>query len=271
MGNGGSKQNHSSQVPQNIRPLLQQRFGEVKKKLQARGRINPYKRELLDKDNGEGSGSSAYKFIPARKSSAAMSSYDDDRLSCVTVEGSKDIYVKHARKESSSSTQDECGIGYVTAASSPSNFKEDDNGEDLGDRSNRMSVYVENDEEDDENDQSDGRLLIRRNDFDEFPSSPSFRVYCTEDDINRKSFDERFRLENGLVKEETPSEEEEESQVQENQKDEPKKAKQGRRKRSFRKVIPTGGRIKNLLHNVNSCSPRGQARAHCKLTEKENS
>ncbi|GAA0139670.1 hypothetical protein LIER_01168 [Lithospermum erythrorhizon] len=53
--------------------------------------------------------------------------------------------------------------------------------------------------------------------------------------------------------------------------DEPKKAKQGRRKRSFRKVIPTGGRIKNLLHNVNSCSPRGQARAHRKLTEKENS
>ncbi|KAL6497310.1 hypothetical protein OROGR_029239 [Orobanche gracilis] len=232
---------HGTSFPARLRPLLLQRFEDIKTRRQA-GRAlkepTPSKKELLmDKDIIEEENNASQHLIISPNSSKIIKAYSiDEREDFAGENESIDIVKKvgdrngHDVKEIHVvKNEGLIGMDKIGMDESPVEDFFTDAGED---------------EEDDDDDDDDGDVngrTIGYEDDEAFPGSPSFRVYFNDNseadehiDIRKKdAFKATVSSESSLSSKESSVEK--------------KVNKKGKKRRSFRKVLP-----KNLL-SVKSC------------------
>ncbi|KAI8544054.1 hypothetical protein RHMOL_Rhmol08G0265100 [Rhododendron molle] len=252
MGCGGSRLNAEREaIPAKVRPLLRRRIEEIRRRRRSNGGkdTTPSGTELLLSRDGK-----------ARDDEDEI---ENSMVSCVTSEDSKGSTAKREepgdpqREESAKEKskeggrEEKAGKGNVEAGSQNDAKEEDES---------------HGNKEDDEGLHGDESSIL-------FPGSPSFRIYFTgnldqddDDDDNHNDGGKKGIGENEktIRDHETPPE-------KDLQDSDPKKLKKGRKRSSFRKVMPKGGQnaMKNLF-NVRSCytpSCSSHDRAHL-LTEK---
>ncbi|KAF7135077.1 hypothetical protein RHSIM_Rhsim08G0194400 [Rhododendron simsii] len=251
MGCGGSRLNAEREaIPAKVRPLLRRRIEEIRRRRRSNGGkdMTPPGTELLLSREGK-----------ARDDEDEI---ENSMASCVTSEDSKGSTAKRAEagdpqregsaKENKEGEKDEKAAKGNAEAGSQNDAKEED--ESHGNK------------EDDEGLHGDESSIM-------FPGSPSFRIYFKDnldedddddDNVNDGGKKDIGESEKTIRDHGTPPE-------KDLQDSDPKKLKKGRKRSSFRKVMPKGGQnaMKNLF-NVRSCytpSCSSHDRAHL-LTEK---
>ncbi|KAL6584319.1 hypothetical protein OROMI_003608 [Orobanche minor] len=235
---------HGPSFPARLRPLLLQRFEEIKARRHA-GRAlkdpTPSKKELLlDKDiNEEENNASQHHISP--NSSKMIKAYSID-------EGEE--FAGELKEEFSNKNNESIGIVKKVGDRYGHDVKENHVVKDGGligmDKNEMEESPVEDfftdageDEEDDDDDDVNGRTIGHEDD-EAFPGSPSFRVYFKDNseadghiDIgNKDAFKTTVSSESSVSSKESFVE---------------KVNKKGKKRRSFRKVLP-----RNLL-SVKSC------------------
>ncbi|KAI3455081.1 hypothetical protein Pfo_011744 [Paulownia fortunei] len=238
-------------LPARLRPLFLQRLEEIKARRRA-GRplkgSTPSKKELLSQDKNEEDNASHHHHSSNPSKSIAYS-----------LEGSIEKPEQPKGKEplelKEEAPNKEIGVAKTIGNNDDMKHKVVKEGSPRGKGENDTDAKAkidqdaftdaDEDEEDDDDDDDDERMIGYEDD-EAFPGSPSFRVYF--EDNGEDSHNDIGKI--GALKETVPSDvgvPSKESSVE-------KKVKRGRKRRSFRKVLPKGGQaaVKNLL-KVKSC------------------
>ncbi|KAL3512558.1 hypothetical protein ACH5RR_025275 [Cinchona calisaya] len=259
MGCGASRLDDNGVVfPAKARPLFLVRLEEFKRKRSPKALMTkdttPSKKELLlhDREDEENVSTHQQPLFISKGGGKDLPS-QDEAGSCVTSEGSKG---------GSPEREGDDGNGQKTLMENNEGEEKQgriiNNGVPLAKDEAKVEKNIldgdvkndhendEDEEEDDDDDDDDGRMLRHQHhdDGDEvFPGSPSFRVYFNGNinDNNNEDLDDHLTDMSPIHDDSAPSELLMAKEV-----------KKGKKRRSFKRVLPTGRQAKNLF-NVRAC------------------
>ncbi|KAI3463588.1 hypothetical protein Pfo_020251 [Paulownia fortunei] len=256
-------------LPPKLRPVFLYRLEEIKMRRHTRplkdSSSTPSKKELLlhddrdEDDNASTSYKNAYKIMPLspQDSVSQVKKFEDQKGKEPGKQSKEEASGKNEERD------DRKHEAVKDRSSRENGGKNDEKESKIGDVKSKEEAEIEGTLTDADNDNDDkedeDERMIGHDDVGAFPGSPSFRVYFTdnvEDKHNDIGKNDAFKNTISSFDDTESSKESSEN----------KKVKRGRKKKSFRRVLPKGGQaaVKNLL-SVTSCyakSPSAHDHAH---------
>ncbi|XP_027124019.1 uncharacterized protein [Coffea arabica] len=263
MGCGASTLGDNGAVtPVKARPLFLHRFEEFKKRRhsQAFKGTTPSKKELLLADKEEDQSGSTKQDLCNKTGKDSF--LHDETGSCVTSEGSKggspDRLTKEDSEKEDAGKKDVCSEEDISREKGNLEENEGRSIEPLakdeakvervmdGDvkKVEEVEDHEDDDHDDDDDVDDDGRMIRNHEDDLFFPGSPSFRVYFVD-----KTKDNKDEGVDDHLTDVAPTDDD---SVPSKQLPVAEESKKGKKRRSFKKVLPTGKQAKNMF-NVRAC------------------
>lgn len=243
MGCGGSKFDANSlQISARLRPIIHRRVEEIRRRRRFRN-ATPSIKILLEHDKEDEDENA----IASQHHVKRMCSIEDI-ASCITSEDSKDGREKKERE----ARREDLLVQMKDVKEEEREAAKEEAKVDSG--VHEHQGRVEDEDDDDFDSDYDERRLSHEGGQGDYPGSPSFRIYFTNNlEEDEKTQGNTNVLNNDMSQmqiEDIPSSKETET----------KKVKKGRKRRSFRKVIPKGRQAAvKTLQNVRSCYNSAQS------------